>query len=606
MLVRDFRPAAAALVLGLALFSPHTPLLAQITSVSRSATADSAAEREKLLASLFDEYWQNNLKDGPEFASSIGDKRYNDQLTDYSIATINRRLARDFDLLQRIAAVDDTGLSDQVQLSRRLLLRQLVEWQQGARFDVWQMPVTQFSGFHTSLPQLADQMTFETAKDYDDYIARLHQVPRVFTQNTDNMELGAESGRIPPKYLLEKVLVQVKNLATQKPEDSPFAAPLKKFPSSISAATQARIRRETLDAISTDVLPAYQRFARFLEVSYVPKGRTDPGIWAIPDGDAFYAYLIRSETTTDQTAEQIHSIGVAQVAGDEKELQSVVTQLGFKDIHALAESIKANPALHAKSADDLVNRYRTYIDGMQKRLPDLFSKLPTEKLVVEPIPAYLDKDQAAAYYEGGSIDAHRPGKVRVNTYNFADRSLAPVEAIAYHEGVPGHHLQVSTGLEMTGVPIFRRYLGYDAFSEGWALYSERLGKDIGFYSDPYSNYGRLDNDMWRSARLVVDTGVHSQHWSREQMVKYFRDHTAMDDINIQAEVDRYIAMPAQALAYKSGQLKILELRDYARQQLGARFDLKQFHDQVIDSGALPLDVLDERIHSWVTQQKQKP
>lgn len=606
MLVRDSRPVVLALVLGLTLSAAPRQLWAQLTASPASATASSVAEREKLLTSLFDEYWLNTLKDGPEFASSIGDKRYNDQLTDYSIATVNRHLARDLDLLQRVAAVDDTGLSDQVQLSRRLLLRQLVEWQQGARFDEWQMPVTQFSGFHTSLPQLADQMTFETVKDYDDYIARLQLIPRVFTQNTDNMELGAESGRIPPKYLLEKVLVQVKNIAALKPEDSPFAAPLKKFPAAIPVATQARIRRETLDAISTDVLPAYQRFARFLEVSYVPKGRTEPGIWAIPDGDAYYAFLIRRETTIDETAEQIHAIGVAQVAGDEKELQPVVAALGYKDIHALAEAMKSNPALHPKSADDLVNRYRTYIDGMQKRLPDLFSKLPTEKLVVEPIPSYMDKDQAAAYYEGGSVDAHRPGKVQVNTYHFADRSLAPVEAIAYHEGVPGHHLQVSLGLEMTGVPVFRRYLGYDAFTEGWALYSERLGKEIGFYTEPYSNYGRLENDMWRSVRLVVDTGVHSQHWSREQMVQYFRDHTAMDDTNIEAEVDRYIAMPAQALAYKSGQLKILELREYARLQLGSRFDLKQFHDQVIDSGALPLEVLDQRIRTWVARQKQKP
>ncbi len=578
---------------------------AKAASASESKTLDAdTGERQKELSSLLDEMWQNELKDDPEFASSIGDKRYNDQLPDYSAATINRRLGRDLDLLQRIAAIDDQGLPAQMQLSRRLALRELLEGQQGARFDEWQMPITQFGSFATALPEMASQLSFETVKDYDDYIARLHQVPRVFTQNTDNMELGADAGRIPPKYLLEKALVQIQELAKQKPEESPFASPLKKFPATIPAATQAHIRREMLDAIATDVLPAYQRFARYMAGSYVPKGRTEPGIWAIPDGDAYYAFLVRRETTTDETPAQIHLIGEAQVAADEKELQPVIAKLGFKDIHTLAAAIKANPALHPKSADDLLDHYRGYLAAMQKRLPELFDTLPTEKLVVEPIPAYIAKEQAAAYYEAGSVATNRPGKIRINTYNFAERSLAPVEAIAYHEGVPGHHLQISTALEMTGVPAFRRYLGFTAFQEGWALYSERLGKEIGFYSDPYSDYGRLENDMWRSVRLVVDTGVHAQHWSREQMVEYFRDHTAMDDTNIQAEVDRYIAMPGQALAYKTGQLKILELRDYAHKQLGPRFSLKKFHDEVIGDGALPLDVLDERIRAWVDQQKQ--
>ena len=601
------RPAPLALALLWLLLAPVQPLKAQVAShpqSSSSATSSDIQERQKELASLFDEMWQNQLRDSPEFASSIGDKRYNDQLTDDSITTINHRLARDLDLLQRIAAVDDPGLPPQVQLSRRLALRGLLEEQQGARFNEWQVPVTQFGGFHTDLPNMASQLSFDTVKDYDDYIARLHQIPRVFTQNTDNMELGAEAGRIPPKYLLQKVLVQVQDIASRQPEDSPFAAPLKNFPPSITPPTQARIRREMLAAIATDVIPAYQRFARFLAASYIPKGRTDPGIWAIRDGDAYYAFLVRRETTTDETPAQIHAIGESQVAEDEKRIQPLLSKLGFKDLHALAAAIKSNPALHPDSADDLVNHYRSYLDGMQKHLPELFGTLPTEKLVVEPIPAYMAKDQAAAYYEPGSIDAHRPGKVRVNTYNFAERSLAPVEAIAYHEGVPGHHLQISTALEMREVPLFRRYLGYTAFVEGWALYSERLGKDIGLYTDPYSDYGRLENDMWRSIRLVVDTGVHSQHWSREQMVQYFRDHTAMDDTNIQAEVDRYIAMPAQALAYKTGQLKILELRDYAREQLGPRFNLKTFHDQVIGEGALPLDVLDQHMRAWVAQQKQ--
>ena len=271
-------------------------------------------------------------------------------------------------------------------------------------------------------------------------------------------------------------------------------------------------------------------------------------------------------------------------------------------MHAFSAAVKADPKLHPKSADALIGDYRRYLDAMEPRLPELFGHLPKTPLAVKSMPDYVAKDNAAAYYEQGSIDGSRPGVVRVNTYDFANRSLTQVEAIAYHEGVPGHHLQISLAEEMTGIPEFRKYLGYTAFVEGWALYSERLGKEIGFYTDPYEDYGRLENDMWRSVRLVVDTGVHSQHWTREQMVQYFHDHTAMDDTNINAEVDRYIAMPAQALAYKSGQLEILALRDAARQKLGARFDIKRFHDEVLGAGALPLDVLDQRVHDWINAQ----
>jgi uncharacterized protein (DUF885 family) len=573
-----------------------------IQTVVFAQAAPVADARVAQLNALFNEYWQNQLRDSPEFASSIGDKRYNDLLPDDSVEAINHRLTRDLDLLQRFVAVPDDGLPQQIALSHQLAMHDLFLEQDGARFKEWEMPVTQFGGFHTSLPQLSQQMTFETPKDYDDYIARLNAIPVFIQQNIDNMQRGAEEGRIPPKFILEEVLQQVKDIAGQKPEDSPFASPLANFPKSFADQEKSHLRVRTLEAIRTQVLPAYLRLQRFLEVSYVPRGRTEPGIWAIPNGDAYYAWLIREQTTTDRTAAQIHALGEAEVARNDKELAALAKKLGFADIHALAAAIKANPKLHPESADALVNDYRGYIDRMYPHLPELFSKLPKEKLVVEAMPDFVAKNNAAAYYEQGSVDGKRPGKVRVNTYDFAHRNLTQVEAIAYHEGIPGHHLQISLAQEQTDTPEFRKYLGYTAFVEGWALYSERLGKEIGFYQDPYSDYGRLDNDMWRSVRLVVDTGVHAQHWSRAQMVQYFHDHTAMDDTNINAEVDRYIAMPAQALAYKSGQLKILELRDYARQKLGSRFSLKAFHDELLSAGALPLDVLDTRMRAWVDAQ----
>jgi uncharacterized protein (DUF885 family) len=419
-----------------------------------------------------------------------------------------------------------------------------------------------------------------------------------------NMQLGIDDGRMPPEYLLEKVLVQVQILADQKPADSPFALPLKKFPKTVDAAEQKRISGELLAAIATDVLPSYQRFAKFMKVDYVPKGRKDPGAWALPNGDAYYAFRIRQSTTLNKTAAEIHQIGLDEVKRDETEMLAIVHKLGFADLKSFNAALKTNPKEHPTSKEQLIDAYKGYIAQMQPKLPELFGTLPKAKLEVVEMPSYIAKDQAEAFYDQGSADGKRPGKVDVNTYNFAERSLAGVEAVAYHEGIPGHHLQISIGQELTGLPEFRKQAYYTAYTEGWALYSERLGKEIGFYQDPYSDYGRLEADIWRAIRLVVDTGVHSQHWTRQQMIDYFHEHTAMDDTNIQAEVDRYIAWPGQALGYKMGQLKILELRDRAKTALGPKFDIKAFHDEVLDSGALPMDVLDQRVNDWIAAQKK--
>jgi uncharacterized protein (DUF885 family) len=411
--------------------------------------------------------------------------------------------------------------------------------------------------------------------------------------------------RVPPKYLLEKVLVQVNTIAQQKPEDTPFARPLKKFPASISAPDQERIKAELLDAIQKQVLPAYTRFARYLQGQYIPAGRTEFGVWSLPDGDNYYAFRVRQSTTTDLTPDQIHQIGLDEVKRDEAEMLVIAQKLGFKDLASLRASIASNPKLHAQTKDQLLDLYRHDIDQMKAKLPDLVGRLPKAPLVVEAVPAFIEKDQAPAYYQHGTPDGKRPGTVYVNTYDFEHRSLANVESIAYHEGLPGHHLQISISQELTGLPEFRKYMHYTAYTEGWGLYAEHLGKDVGFYQDPYSDYGRLEADIFRAIRLVVDTGVHSKHWSRDQMVEYFKAHSGLDDATINAEVDRYIAWPAQALGYKMGQLKILELRAKAQKELGSKFDLRSFHDQVLDSGALPLDVLDERINTWITQQKGK-
>jgi uncharacterized protein (DUF885 family) len=352
------------------------------------------------------------------------------------------------------------------------------------------------------------------------------------------------------------------------------------------------------------VLPSYSRFARFLKAQYVPAGRKDPGVWALPDGDAYYAFRVRQSTTEDKTPAEIHQIGLDEVKRDETEMLAIVKKLGFQDLKSFSAAMKTNPKLHAASKEALLDDYKGYIAKMQPKLPELFGTLPKAKLEVLPVPAYIEKDQAAAYYNPGSQDGKRPGRVYVNTYNFADRSLAPVEAVSYHEGIPGHHLQISIAQELTGLPAFRKQEYFTAYTEGWGLYSERLGKDVGFYQDPYSDYGRLEADIWRAIRLVVDTGVHSQHWTRQQMVDYFHEHSAIDEPNVQAEVDRYIAWPGQALGYKMGQLKFLELRQKAQQALGPKFDIRQFHDVVLDSGALPMDMLEEQVDAWIAS-KQK-
>ncbi len=570
----------------------------------QAQTPSPAEARSKALIAVFADIWQDRLKHAPEFASSIGDKRYNDQLSDYSVQEVNASLARGRVFLQRLSEIDATGLPQQEQLSDDLMIRSLIDDQETAKFKEWEMPVNQFSGLHTDLPQLVDQLSFTSVKDFDDYIARLKKIPVAFSQITTNMQLGMEDGRMPPKFLLEKVLVQTQALAAQTPAESPFAGPLKKLPKDINADEQKRIAAAVLDAIASEVLPAYQRFAHFLSGQYVAKGRMEPGASALPEGDAYYAFRVRQSTTLEKTPAEIHQIGLDEVKRDETEMLAIIKRLGFLDAKSFSSGLKTNPKEHPASKDALLDAYRSYIAGMKPKLPELFGRLPKAPLEILPVPPYVEKNQAAAYYYPGTPDGSRPGRVYVSTYNFAERSLAPVEAVSYHEGIPGHHLQIAIAQELTGLPEFRKYGYYTAYTEGWALYSERLGKEIGFYQDPYSDYGRLEADIWRAIRLVVDTGVHSQHWTRQQMVDYFHAHSAIDETNIQAEVDRYIAWPGQALGYKMGQLKILELRQRAQTALGPRFHLKDFHDVVIDSGALPLDVLEKRVDTWIADQKK--
>jgi len=417
------------------------------------------------------------------------------------------------------------------------------------------------------------------------------------------MRLGMKDHMMPPRYVLEKVATQAEDIADKPPEASPFAQPVLKFPSGISEADQRRLREAVLAAVKNEVGPAYAKFAKFVRAEYAPRGRTECGVWALPNGDAIYRFDVRQMTTTDLEPEAIHRLGLKQVEEIEAEMLKIARQQGFSDLKSFNAHIRTDRKLYATSGQQLLDLYQHYTDQMYAKLPQLFGHLPQNKLEVVPMEAYRAPDSVPADYSPGAPQSGRPGRINVNEYAPEKRLLLNAEAIAYHEGIPGHHLQFTIAAELPELPPFRKYAEFTAYSEGWAFYSERLAKEVGFYQDPYSEYGRLGNEMWRAVRLVVDTGVHSKHWSREQMLDFFRQHTAMDEQNIVTEVDRYIVWPGQALAYKLGQMKIIELRERARQRLGERFDIRMFHDAVLAEGPVPLDVLEERMDQWIAWQR---
>jgi uncharacterized protein (DUF885 family) len=569
-------------------------------SPAQASTADKAQH----LKSLFTEEWEHELRAHPEMATELGDNRYNDQLGDNSPQFFESEVKQDHKFLARLEAFDPAGLPVQDALSRELMIRKLRESIAGAAFKSWEMPVNQMAGPHLSLTELVTLTPFHSARDYDNYLSRLRQVPRLFEQTIDNMRQGMRDGLIPPRYLLEKVALEAAEIAAKTGNASPFAKPLDNFPRGIPATEQARIRSAVLLAISSDVVPAYQKLTTFVREEYAPHGRLDPGVWALPDGDERYRFAVHQMTTTDLSPDEIHEIGLRQIAELEREMVAVAHALGFKDLESLNAHIKADRNLYATSGEQLLDLYTGYARQMQAQMPALFGRLPENRLAVIPMDPIRATNAVPADYTPGAEDGSRAGRINVNESDPEHRLVLNVEAIAYHEGIPGHHLQMSIGQEMPELPAFRRHGEYTAFVEGWALYAERLGKEIGFYRDPYSNYGRLENEMWRNIRLVIDTGVHKQHWGRDQMVEYFHRYTAMDEPNIQSEVDRYIAWPGQALAYKLGQLEILELREDARQKLGTKFDLRSFHDEVVRSGPLPLDVLHSQIQTWIATQIQ--
>ena len=558
------------------------------------------AERVAAQNALFDEQYESDLRAFPERATAFGDYRYNDKLAERSIAAIIKQHQTDEDFLTRLQAIPSTGFSDQDQLSHDLMIRVLQQRIADFNLKEYEMPINQQYGVHTGLADLPLSVPFDSVKHYDDYIARLHQIPRVLSQTTEVLRAGMKDKLMPVRFIAEKLPVQCDGIITA----DPFLLPTKKYPATISAADQKRLTDEITSAINVDVIPAYKKFADFLRTEYAPAGRTTLAVTSLPDGERRYENDIYARTTTHMTPDEIHQLGLREIARIESEMTAIAKKEGFPDLASFRASLKTNPKYIPKSAEQILDDFRHYIGQMEPKLPELFTLLPKSPVTVEAIPPF--QAAAATHYVTGTPDGKRPGRVVVATSNFADRTLIDDEATAYHEGVPGHHMQLSVQQQLTGLPKFRLHsLGFNAYVEGWALYAEQLGKEVGFYQDPVSDYGRLSSELFRAVRLVVDTGIHSEGWSRDQVVEFFRKSGAVDEPTIQSETDRYIAWPAQALSYKLGQLKFRELRDRAQKELGPKFDLRAFHDEMLDGGTLPLDLLEERTNKWIAEQKTK-
>jgi uncharacterized protein (DUF885 family) len=575
-------------------YSQRFAALAAATGLSDSAK----------LHRLFDLDWEFGNVSYPEGATYVGFPGQNDRWTDLSVAAINRRQADVNSELKVVGAINRARLNARDQLSYDIFKRGIQETIEGTRFPGDLLQVNQMGGPQYSASTIA-AMPAETVKDYTDMIARLRALPAVVDQTIALLDSGAKRGITPPRITLRDVPGQVANLIPEDPLKSALLAPFTQFPVGVAESDRARLRADAVRAYNDLDRPAFQRLQNYLTTSYLPRSRESIGMSALPDGAAWYAYNIRVQTTTMRTPQEIHDLGLSEVKRIRAEMDSLIRSTGFTgDFVAFTTMLRTDPKFFYTDSASLVRGYRDITKRIDPELPRLFGRLPRLTYGVTTIPSYAAPSQTTAYYQGGSPEAHRAGQFFVNTYKLDTRPTWEMEVLTAHESVPGHHLQIAISQELEGIPEFRRYGGYTAFVEGWGLYSESLGPELGLYKDPYSKFGQLTYEIWRAIRLVIDTGIHSFGWSRQQAIDYFKANSAKTENDITVEVDRYIVWPAQALAYKSGELEIKALRKYAEQELGPKFDIRAFHDQVLSQGALPLDVLDTRIRAWVAEQKK--
>ncbi|MEE4164293.1 MAG: DUF885 domain-containing protein [Woeseiaceae bacterium] len=560
------------------------------------------ADADSDFRTLLDEAWEWRLESDPVFASRLGDRRYNSDWPDDSVDAIEARHLETRQFLRRLLRIDSARLSETSRLDYELFRRALTADVERHQFRGDLSPFSHRGGIQ-SLDNLADLLRFETARDYEDWITRLGKLDTLVEQQIALAEAGLEAGIVPPRVLMQRVPAQIEVQVVDTAEASPFFAVFEALPETIDAETRARLREEALAVIEDVVLPAYTRLARWFEDDYLPATRETVGLSVLPNGSAWYEFLAREYTTTTMTPDEIHRLGLDEVKRLRDAMLEIIQEVGFDGgFDAFLEYLRTDPKFYFDDPDELYEAYLATCKRIDPELVKLFGKLPRMPYGVRPIPDSIAPDTTTAYYTRPAADGSRAGTYWVNLYRPEVRPKYEIEVLSVHEAVPGHHLQLALQQELGDLPAFRRYSGFTAFSEGWGLYSESLGYELGLYRDPYSRFGALTYEMWRAVRLVVDTGLHYKGWTREQAIDFFKANAAKAEHDIINEVDRYIGNPGQALAYKIGQLKMLELRRAAETRLGDRFDIRAFHDELLGAGAVPLDVLESRMNAWIAAQ----
>lgn len=569
-------------------------------SAAPAAAPERAATASARLAELFADDWEFRLRESPEFATSVGDRRYSARLSEVSEAGEQRRADQRRAFLSRLASIDRSALSRQEQISYDIYQRLNEESLREFELRGHLIPITNREGFHTSFPQLPDRVPLRSVEDLENYIGRLNAFSDYTRQHIALMRAGLAEGRTLPRVVLAGFEGTLEPHIVSDPRTSLLWKPLDALPDSIAPAAQERLRAAATAAIRDSVAPAYANFLEFMTSEYIPGARQSLGASELPGGSELYSFLIRKYTTLEVTPEDVHRRGLSEVARIRGEMAAVMREAGFRGTHEeFLAFLRSDPRFYVDSPEELMRRTALVLKRMDGELPKLFGRLPRMSYGIKPIPDFIAPRTTTAYYSRPAGDGTRSGTYWVNLYDLKSRPLYEVEALSLHEAVPGHHLQIALQQEIEGIPDFRRFAGFTAFTEGWGLYAERLGLETGFYTDPYSNFGRLTYEMWRACRLVVDTGIHAKGWTRQQAIDFMAENTALTLLNIANEVDRYIAWPGQAVAYKTGELKIRELRQLAESELGPRFDVRQFHDVVLGSGAVPLTVLEENVRAYI-------
>ena len=573
-------------------------------AASQALTATTAAE----LDTLYAEYWEESLKLNPINATFIGDKRYNDQLPNFFSADY-RKQTGEFNRrwLQRLQGLDVSKVEGQARLSHEILVESLQEQIAGEAFPDWQQPLNQFFSVPNYIVMLgpgSSAQPFKTVKDYDDWLARAGKVPALFEQAIANMREGVQAGVVQPRLLMQKVLPQLDGVVSDDPQKTPFWGPISNLPADFSDADKKRLTEAYTAMINQQLVPAFRGLRTYLADEYIPVARETHGLGALPNGAEWYAHLAKSTTTTSLTPAEIHQIGLDEVARLRTELEQLKTEVGFEgDLKAFFKYMSTDPKFTFKSEDAILKDYRDLEAKVNQKVPELFSLMPKAAFEIRPVEAFRAASEAAGSYMSPSEDGTRPGIFYLNTYDLPARKSWARDSLYLHEAIPGHHFQLALQQELEGVPAFRRFGGQTAYIEGWGLYAESLGKELGVYADPYQRFGQLSAEIWRAIRLVVDTGLHSKGWTREQVLEYMHDNSGLSETDAIAEAERYMAIPGQALAYKIGQLKITELRNKAQQELGDKFDIREFHAQVLGDGSLPLAVLETKIDRWIATKK---